>query len=113
MLHKESFKYLNNDDSDVSGDFINKSNNLTYIAADHLIGGIEIITGVDSRIAVEAFYKRYSNYPFSVSDSISLASRGGEFGTIGDPAEEQRYILNRIANTSGTILPTIGITVDL
>ncbi|HDP68412.1 MAG TPA: TonB-dependent receptor, partial [Candidatus Marinimicrobia bacterium] len=69
---------------DVSGDFINKSNNLTYIAADHLIGGIEIITGVDSRIAVEAFYKRYSNYPFSVSDSISLASRGGDFGTIGD-----------------------------
>lgn len=29
-----------------------------------------------------------------------------------DPVEEQRYILNRIANTSGTILPTIGITVD-
>lgn len=69
---------------DAGGVLVNKSNNLSYIAADHLIGGIEIITGVDSRIAVEAFYKRYSDYPFSLTDSISLASRGGDFGTIGD-----------------------------
>ncbi|MGC9365230.1 MAG: TonB-dependent receptor [Fidelibacterota bacterium] len=69
---------------DAAGELVNKTNGLTFIAADHLIGGVEIITGVDTRIAVEAFYKRYSDYPFSVTDSISIASRGGDFGTIGD-----------------------------
>jgi outer membrane receptor for ferrienterochelin and colicin len=69
---------------DTAGDLINKSNQLTYIAANHLIGGFEIITGTDTRIVIEGFYKRYSDYPFSVTDSISIATKGGDFGTIGD-----------------------------
>lgn len=35
-------------------------------------------------MTVEGFYKLYSNYPFSVTDSISIASKGGDFGTFGD-----------------------------
>lgn len=69
---------------DADGTLINKVNNLSYIAADHLVGGIEIITGIDTRIVIEAFYKHYDKYPFSVNDSISIASKGGDFGTIGD-----------------------------
>jgi len=67
-----------------AGTLINKTNNLSYIISDHLIGGLEILTGIDTRIVVEAFYKRYDNYPFSVTDSISIATKGGDFGTIGD-----------------------------
>jgi len=69
---------------DAAGTLINKTNNLSYIISDHLIGGLEIVTGVDTRIVVEAFYKTYNDYPFSVTDSISIATKGGDFGTIGD-----------------------------
>ena len=33
---------------------------------------------------MEGFYKMYDQYPFSLLDSISLSSKGGDFGTFGD-----------------------------
>ncbi|HPF94852.1 MAG TPA: TonB-dependent receptor, partial [Tenuifilaceae bacterium] len=38
----------------------------------------------NSRLTLEGFYKLYNNYPFSIIDSISLASKGADFGTFGD-----------------------------
>lgn len=69
---------------DTTGRLINKHNKLRYIAADHLIGGVEYITGRDTRLAAELFYKTYHHYPFSVTDSIALANKGSDFGTVGD-----------------------------
>jgi outer membrane receptor for ferrienterochelin and colicin len=69
---------------DAAGTLVNKSNDLRYISSDHIIGGIEYISGVDTRLAAELFYKSYRNYPFSVTDSISIANKGSDFGTIGD-----------------------------
>ncbi len=59
---------------------------MTYISADHLVGGLEWRPGTDSRLTLEGFYKRYRNYPFSINDSISLSGKGADFGTFGDEA---------------------------
>lgn len=68
------------------GEFVNKSNNLKYIATNHVVGGVEYRRRDDTKLTLEAFYKHYNNYPFSVNDSISLANKGGDFGVYG--AEE-------------------------
>ncbi len=70
--------------SDNSGNLINKNNGLTYIHADHLIGGVEWQPNKYTRISMEGFLKQYDNYPFSVNDSVAMASKGGDYGTFGD-----------------------------
>lgn len=62
----------------------NKMNNLTYIRADHVVGGIEFNRTPNSKLSVEGFWKGYANYMFSLRDSVSLASKGADFGTFGD-----------------------------
>ncbi|MGM0377252.1 MAG: TonB-dependent receptor, partial [Bacteroidota bacterium] len=76
-----SIGFRNND-----GVLVNKENGLSYIRADHFIGGVEWRPNTSSRISVEGFLKNYEDYPFSVNDSVSLASKGGDFGVLG--AEE-------------------------
>jgi len=71
---------------DNKGELVNKDNNLTYIQVNHLVGGIEFRPSDNSQITVEGFYKRYSHYPFSVRDSVSLASKGADYGVSGDEA---------------------------
>jgi hypothetical protein len=66
------------------GDLVNKENNIQYIQADHAIAGIEFRPGSNSVISVEGFYKKYSNYPFSVQDSMALAFMPVDFGILGD-----------------------------
>lgn len=66
------------------GVLVNKENNLKYISADHIVGGIEYQRNPDARFTVEGFFKNYRNYPFSVADSISIANKGADFGTYGD-----------------------------
>jgi len=63
---------------------VNQQNGLKYIRNDHLVGGFEFIPDNSSRITLEGFYKWYNNYPVSVRDKISIASKGGDFGTFGD-----------------------------
>ncbi len=64
----------------------NKKNKISYIRADHFIGGVEWLPNSYTKVSLEGFLKRYANYPFSVLDSVSLASKGGDFGVLG--AEE-------------------------
>lgn len=71
---------------DPDGILRNKRNNLTYIRADHYVGGLEWRPNEFSRITLESFYKNYSNYLFSVQDAIPMASKGADFGVFG--AEE-------------------------
>jgi len=68
----------------LAGNLVNKDNNLKYIAADHIIAGVQFQPKDNLITSVEGFYKYYRNYPFSVRDSISLASKGADFGVIGD-----------------------------
>lgn len=70
--------------SDASGNLINRQNKITYIYADHLVGGIQFNPDNSTKITVEGFYKDYGNYPFSIADSISMANLGSDFGIVGN-----------------------------
>ncbi|HMM12094.1 MAG TPA: TonB-dependent receptor [Bacteroidales bacterium] len=71
---------------DNSGRLVNKDNNLSYIAVNHIIGGVQYIPRLDVFFSLETFYKGYSRYPFSLRDSISLANKGANYGVLGDEA---------------------------
>jgi len=62
----------------------NKENKVSYITNDHLVAGFEYTTKINTKISVEGFYKVYSNYPFALRDSLSLANLGGDYGVIGN-----------------------------
>ena len=67
-----------------NGALVNKINGLNYIHVNHLVAGIEFRPSNNSQVTVEGFYKRYSDYPFSTKDSVSLASKGADYGVYGD-----------------------------
>ena len=69
---------------DNSGTLKNKENNLKYIQSDHAVLGASFITDFKSKFSVEGFYKKYNYYPFSKTDSISLANLGSDFGIVGN-----------------------------
>lgn len=69
-----------------NNELINKKNNLKYIQADHLVGGLAFHPSKFAKITLEGFYKNYSKYPFLLGDSISLANLGADFGVIGNEA---------------------------
>jgi hypothetical protein len=69
---------------DNTGALINKENGLKYLRADHLVAGFEFLPEENSKVSLEGFYKWYFDYPVSVIDKVSLASKGGDFGTVGD-----------------------------
>lgn len=70
--------------SNGAGVFINKQNNLKYIAADHFVAGLELVPEESIQVTIEGFYKNYSRYPFSVRDSVPLSSKGADYGIFGD-----------------------------
>jgi hypothetical protein len=57
---------------------------LTFIQAEHFVAGTTQYWPWNAKTSIEGFYKRYSNYPFLLRDSISLATVGGDFGVIGN-----------------------------
>ena len=69
-----------------AGELLNKTNGLRYIQADHIVAGIDFRRNDKSKITLEGFYKFYNYYPFSLRDSVSLASKGADFGVAGDEA---------------------------
>jgi hypothetical protein len=70
--------------SDASGNLINKANKVKYIYNDQLVTGIQFLPDASSKITLEGFYKQYKNYPYSLTDSISLANLGSDFGVVGN-----------------------------
>lgn len=68
------------------GEYSNKQNNIKYILSDHLIGGLEYQPYRGTLVTLEGFMKFYSNYPFSINDSISIAFRPTDFGVVGNEA---------------------------
>ncbi|HZK92893.1 MAG TPA: TonB-dependent receptor, partial [Prolixibacteraceae bacterium] len=67
-----------------NGELVNKINGLDYIHVNHLVAGIEFRPSNNSQVTVEGFFKRYTDYPFSVRDSVSIASKGADYGVYGD-----------------------------
>ncbi len=69
---------------DNSGAFINKANGMKYISSNHYVTGFDFLPNSNSKFSLEGFFKYYQHYPFSVSDSVALASKNVDFGTYGD-----------------------------
>jgi hypothetical protein len=69
---------------DNQGRLVNDSLGLKYISADHVVLGLEFLPRQSAKISLEGFYKYYQDYPFSVLDSISLASKGADYEVLGD-----------------------------
>lgn len=63
-------------------EFVNKE--AKYIQSDHIVLGTEYLLNESSRITLEGFYKKYKNYPVSLTDSVSLANLGGDFSVLGN-----------------------------
>jgi len=71
--------------SNLQGEFVNKKN-LKYMTADHFVTGLELIPTENIQVSLEGFYKSYSNYPFSIRDSVPLSSKSADYGIFGDEA---------------------------
>ncbi len=54
-----------------------------YIQATHYVIGTQFLPRNDLRFTLEAFYKRYNNYPVSIASGISLANQGAEYASVG------------------------------
>jgi hypothetical protein len=66
------------------GEFINRRNGIGYVRSDHIVAGLEYNTSFKSRITIEGYYKKYSNYPFSIRRQVSIANFGNNFGVVGN-----------------------------
>lgn len=69
---------------DQRSNFVNQS--AAYTQSDHWVGGLEYNISPSSRFSVEGFLKRYSQYPISLIDGVSLANKGGGFEVLGNEA---------------------------
>jgi outer membrane receptor for ferrienterochelin and colicin len=69
---------------DASGILVNKNENLRYTISNQAIAGVEYRPADNMRMTVEGFYKQYEYYPLSVNDGLSIASKGTNFGQVGD-----------------------------
>ena len=67
-----------------NNEFVNKTNNVKYIRSNHIVGGLEYTLTNSSRVTLEGYFKKYSDYPFLLTDSISIANLGSDFGVIGN-----------------------------
>lgn len=72
------------------GRFVNKDNGIKYLTNDQIVAGLEFNTASASKITLEGYFKKYSDYPFLLRDSVTIANLGADFGIIGnEPAVPQ------------------------
>lgn len=73
--------FKDNEDS-----YVNKANRLSYIRSDQAGLGLEYRPSSYLKFTAEGFYKQYDHYPMSLVDSIPLASKGTDYGVLGNEA---------------------------
>lgn len=71
---------------DDKGNYVNRANGLRYIRSDQAGLGLEYRPYSHLKFTAEGFYKHYDRYPMSLSDSISLSSKGTDYGVLGNEA---------------------------
>jgi len=67
-----------------AGVLINKNEKLKFTASNQAILGFEYRPAEKMRLSVEGFFKQYEDYPLSVAEGISIASKGTDYGQVGD-----------------------------
>ncbi|RYY39386.1 MAG: TonB-dependent receptor [Chitinophagaceae bacterium] len=65
------------------------SNPGDYIRSTHYVAGVEYLPSSNTRFTLEGFLKKYSNYPVSIPDGVSLANKGSGYGTVGNEPVRQ------------------------
>ena len=63
---------------------------LKYIRSFHLVSGLSYNLPSATKISIEGYYKKYSNYPFLLNEQIALANFGGDFGVVGNAPVDAR-----------------------
>ncbi|SIO06438.1 TonB-dependent receptor [Algoriphagus halophilus] len=72
-----------------SGELVNQNTDVRFIQNNQLIAGLEFLAPQrNRRFTMEAFYKKYKNYPSSIRNGIALANLGADFGVIGNEPVE-------------------------
>lgn len=69
---------------DAAGNYVNKNEQLKHILSHQAIAGLEFRPTDATRFNLEGFYKQYANYPLSVTEGISIAGKGADYGQTGD-----------------------------
>ena len=69
---------------DEQGIFVNQNENLKHIISNQAIAGFAFEPTNKMRFNLEGFFKLYNNYPLSVTDGMSIAGKGTDYGQIGD-----------------------------
>lgn len=59
-------------------------NRVKYIRNRMVAAGFQYNKVKDTRITLEGFYKKYSNYPLALNDSICLGNLGTDFAVVGN-----------------------------
>ena len=67
-----------------AGDLVNQNEKLRYTISNQAIAGFEYRPMENVRFTAEGFYKQYVYYPVSVAGGLSIASKGTNFGQVGD-----------------------------
>lgn len=67
---------------DQNGNFANQE--APYIGSFHAVLGLERKLGKFAKFSAEGFFKRYTNYPISLADQVSLANKGADFSVLGN-----------------------------
>ena len=70
--------------TDAAGDLVNRG--AAYTGSLHAGLGVERQVGTFGKLSVEGFYKKYSDYPVSITDGVSLANKGADFSILGSEA---------------------------
>lgn len=60
--------------------------NANYTKSDHAVLGLQHYLNPSASISLEGFYKKYSDYPVSIADGVSLANKGAGFEILGSEA---------------------------
>ena len=68
----------------LTGEFINR--NAKYTKSSHYVTGFDYSIGNAAKVSIEGFIKRYTNFPISLIDGVSLANKGADFEVLGNEA---------------------------
>jgi len=69
---------------DPSGVLVNQNEGIAYTGSNQLVAGVEVEPMEKTRLTVEGFLKLYDHYAMSVAEGISMASKGTDYGQVGD-----------------------------
>jgi outer membrane receptor for ferrienterochelin and colicin len=69
-----------------AGELVNRNEEVRYTGSNQTAVGLEFNPNKEAKFTLETFYKGYDHYAISVADGVSMASKGTEYGQVGDEA---------------------------